>query len=338
APQAAAAPAGQTQPPAASTPAPAAKRTQAAREAERSQAAHQEHYHPPQAAVSTRTYQLPSGTDISVRTEETIDSAKGSEGQTYAAEVTKDVLDADGAVVIPEGSNAKLVIRSLSKGGRFTGATDLVLDLRAVSVEGQEYLISAAGVQKRGNEGVGANKRTAIFTGAGAAIGAVIGAIAGGGKGAAIGAASGAGAGAAAQVLTKGDSIKVPAETILTFKLDRPLRVNAVRYIGPACAHTRALSFERRKPSARRPPKLPARAPPMELLPAPNRQALRACVTGRSHARFTVSDACFLRRLRPFAHGGPLRTPTGERLPIQNHCLARQRPEQTWVNSLKGVF
>jgi len=229
APQAAAAPAGQTQPPAASTPAPAAKRTQAAREAERSQAAHQEHYHPPQAAVSTRTYQLPSGTDISVRTEETIDSAKGSEGQTYAAEVTKDVLDADGAVVIPEGSNAKLVIRSLSKGGRFTGATDLVLDLRAVSVEGQEYLISAAGVQKRGNEGVGANKRTAIFTGAGAAIGAVIGAIAGGGKGAAIGAASGAGAGAAAQVLTKGDSIKVPAETILTFKLDRPLRVNAVR-------------------------------------------------------------------------------------------------------------
>ncbi len=210
-------------------PAPAAPRTEAAKEAARSQAAHREHYHPPQSAVSTKTYSLPAGTDVSVRTEETIDSSKGSEGQTYAAEVTKDVLDADGAVVIPDGSNAKLVIKSVSKGGRFTGATDLVLDLRAVSVEGQEYLISAESVQKRGNEGVGANKRTAIFTGAGAAIGAVIGAIAGGGKGAAIGAASGAGAGAAAQVITKGDSIKVPAETILTFKLDRPLRVNAVR-------------------------------------------------------------------------------------------------------------
>ena len=229
APQTAEAPADQTQPPAPSAPAPAARKTQAAKEAARSQIAHQEHYHPPQSAVSTSTYVLPAGTDISVRAEETIDSSKGSEGQTYAAEVTKDVLDADGAVVIPDGSNAKLVIKSLSKGGRFTGATDLVLDLRAVSVEGQEYLISAEGIQKRGNEGVGANKRTAIFTGAGAAIGAVIGAIAGGGKGAAIGAASGAGAGAAAQVLTKGDSIKVPAETILTFKLDRPLRVNAVK-------------------------------------------------------------------------------------------------------------
>ena len=229
APQTAAASPDQGQPSPAPAPAPAPAATPAAREAARSQLAHREHYHPPQSAVSTKTYALPAGTEIPVRTEETIDSSKGSEGQTYAAEVTKDVLDQDGAVVIPEGSNAKIVIKSVSKGGRFTGASDLVVDLRAISVEGQEYLISAAGVQKRGNEGVGANKRTAIFTGAGAAIGAVIGAIAGGGKGAAIGAASGAGAGAGAQVITKGDAVRVPAETILTFKLDRPLRVEAVK-------------------------------------------------------------------------------------------------------------
>jgi len=207
--------------------APAA--TAAPKLAVRSQAAHQEHYHPPQSVVSTRTYQLPVGTEISVRAEETIDSSKGSEGQTYAAEVTKDVLDADGAVVIPNGSNAKILIKSASHGGRFTGESDLVLDLRAVSVEGQEYLIGTSDIQKRGQQGVGANKRTAIFTGGGAAIGAIIGAIAGGGKGAAIGAASGAGAGAITQVVTKGDSIKVPAETILTFKLDRPLRVDAAK-------------------------------------------------------------------------------------------------------------
>jgi len=207
-------------------PAPAAA---PARSPARSQAAHQEHYHPPQSVVSTRTYQLPVGTEISIRAEETIDSSKGSEGQTYAAEVTKDVLDADGAVVIPDGSNAKIVIKSASKGGRFTGESDLVLDLRAVSVEGQEYLIGTSDLEKRGKEGVGTNKRTAIFTGGGAAIGAIIGAIAGGGKGAAIGAASGAGAGALTQVLTKGSSIRVPAETILTFKLDRPLRVDAAK-------------------------------------------------------------------------------------------------------------
>ena len=51
-------------------------------------------------------------------------------------------------------------------------------------------------------------------------------AIAGGGKGAAIGAGSGAGAGALTQILTKG-TIKVPVESVLTFKLEQPLRVRA---------------------------------------------------------------------------------------------------------------
>jgi hypothetical protein len=76
---------------------------------------------------------------------------------------------------------------------------------------------------------MGANKRTAEYTGGGTAVGAIIGAIAGGGRGAAIGAGSGAGAGALTQILTKGGSIKVPAESVLTFKLDRPLRVVAAR-------------------------------------------------------------------------------------------------------------
>jgi outer membrane lipoprotein SlyB len=80
-------------------------------------------------------------------------------------------------------------------------------------------------LQQRGKAGVGANRRTAEYTGGGAAIGAIIGAIAGGGKGAAIGAGAGAGAGALTQVLTKGSAIRVPAETILMFKLDRALRV-----------------------------------------------------------------------------------------------------------------
>ena len=81
---------------------------------------------------------------------------------------------------------------------------------------------------KKGNSGVGANKRTAEYTGGGAALGAIIGAIAGGGKGAAIGAGAGAGAGALTQILTKGGAIRVPIETVLTFSLDKPLRVTAV--------------------------------------------------------------------------------------------------------------
>src|SRR5437867_13286351 len=36
---------------------------------------HDEHYHPPASAVTTRTHQLDAGTEISVRNEETIDSS-----------------------------------------------------------------------------------------------------------------------------------------------------------------------------------------------------------------------------------------------------------------------
>ena len=186
---------------------------------------HEHHYHPTQAEIHTKTYVVPDGTKVAVRTEDTIDSAKAAEGQTYAAEVADDVLDADGNAVIPRGSNAQIVIRSASKGGKIRGASDLVLDLQSISVEGQEYLVSTVDLQEKGRSGVGANKRTAEMTGGGAALGAIIGAIAGGGKGAAIGAGAGAGGGALTQVLTKGGSIKVPSETVLTFQLDKPVRI-----------------------------------------------------------------------------------------------------------------
>ncbi|HEY2013133.1 MAG TPA: hypothetical protein VGH38_06495, partial [Bryobacteraceae bacterium] len=188
---------------------------------------HEKHYHAPIAAITTKTYRLPVGTQIPVRTEETIDSAKAAEGQTFEAEVTRDVRDDSHDVVIPRGSNARIIIRSASKGGKFHGASDLILDLDSVSVDGRQYRLSTTDLAQRGKDGVGVNKRTGIFAGGGAAVGAIIGAIAGGGKGAAIGAGSGAGAGAVGQILTQGGSVRVPVESILTFQLDRPLRVVA---------------------------------------------------------------------------------------------------------------
>jgi hypothetical protein len=188
---------------------------------------HEDHYHPPASAIQTRTYTLPAGALIPVRSEETIDAAVATGGQTYAAEVTRDIRDADGAVVVPRGSNAQIIIRSAARGGRIKGASDLVLDLDSVSVEGRLYTLDTQDMIRKGRDGIGKNRRTGYFTGGGAAVGAIIGAIAGGGRGAAIGAASGAGAGAGAQIVTKGAAIRIPAETILTFRLDAPLRVDA---------------------------------------------------------------------------------------------------------------
>jgi hypothetical protein len=65
-----------------------------------------------------------------------------------------------------------------------------------------------------------------MIIGGGAGIGTAIGAIAGGGKGAAIGAATGAAAGTGVQLLTKGETLRVPVETLLDFKLQAPLTVS----------------------------------------------------------------------------------------------------------------
>ena len=174
--------------------------------------------------ITTDTHIVPAGTEMSVQTEETIDGSTAADGQTFAANVTEPVKDADGKVVIPAGAKAQVIIRSLSEGGKIRGRDDLVLDLASVSIDGRQYALSTADLEQKGKQGLGANKRTAEFVGGGAAIGGIVGAIFGGGKGAAIGAGIGSGGGAATQALTKGN-IRVDAETILTFKLDKSLRV-----------------------------------------------------------------------------------------------------------------
>jgi len=174
--------------------------------------------------ITSETRVLPSGTEISVQTDETIDGSTAADGQTFAADVTEAVRDADGKVVIPAGAKAQIIIKSLTQGGKIRGRDDLVLDLASVSIDGRQYALSTADLEQKGREGLGKNKRTAEFVGGGAAIGGIVGAIFGGAKGAAIGAGTGAGGGTLAQAMTKGD-IRVQAETILTFKLDMPLKV-----------------------------------------------------------------------------------------------------------------
>ncbi len=218
APATPAAPAASSAPPA-NTTAPAKAPPQASAPAAQSLAPQQPAHKP------VPVFELPAGTRISVRNDKLIDSSDVVEGQTFSGDVQKDVLDKAGNVVIPARSAVQIVIKSASKGGRIRGASDLVISLKSVTVHGQVYDLQTSDVSETGKSGIGANKRTATYTGGGAAVGAIIGAIAGGGKGAAIGAGAGAGAGALTQILTKGSSIKVPAETPLTFMLDQPVRI-----------------------------------------------------------------------------------------------------------------
>jgi hypothetical protein len=160
---------------------------------------------------------LPAGTSITVRTNESINTRDSNSGRSYVAQVDHDVLDPNGAVIIPRGSDARMVVRRM-------GDNDLALDLQSVAVNGQMYTVNTNDVvEGKNRDGLGGNKRTAEYTGGGAVLGTLLGAIAGGGKGAAIGALAGGAAGAGTQVLTRGSEVHVPSESVLNFRLDSPL-------------------------------------------------------------------------------------------------------------------
>jgi hypothetical protein len=175
-------------------------------------------------SLAAQTDRVPAGTEIVVRTNEAVDAKHPTDSRIYSAVVDRDVLDTSGRVIIPRGSDAELIMRDASD-------TDVVVDLESVNVNGRRYVVDAPAQSVSANEakkeGVGANERTGKYVGGGALIGSIIGAIAGGGKGAAIGAATGAGAGAVGQTATRGGSVRLPAESLLTFRLDRPLRVGS---------------------------------------------------------------------------------------------------------------
>ncbi|HZT37893.1 MAG TPA: hypothetical protein VFA28_08335 [Bryobacteraceae bacterium] len=174
------------------------------------------------AVLFAQADSVPAGTDITVRTNQTIDLKDASDGRIYTGVVDRDVLDSSGRVAIPRGSNAELVVRNINSSER-------AVDLESITVGGNRYVVAATGADNAvttEKEGVGKNKRTAKYVGGGAVIGSIIGAIAGGGKGAAIGAIAGGAAGAGAQTITRGRDIHVPAESLLTFRLDRPLMLS----------------------------------------------------------------------------------------------------------------
>jgi hypothetical protein len=179
-------------------------------------------------AVSGRSLEAPAGTELVVRTVETIDSRNASADQTFSAIVEQEVTNASGRVIIPERSSAQLMIRQMSSGGA-TGSPEMVLDIQSITVDGQKYLVSTTDLTRDSDTGIGKNKRTAETIGGGAALGTIIGAIAGGGKGAAIGVLIGAAGGAGAQVLTRGRDVRVPAETVLEFRLDRAVTLQPER-------------------------------------------------------------------------------------------------------------
>jgi len=178
---------------------------------------------PPPPPPPPQKVTIPSGTALAVRLIDPIDSEKNQVGDPFHATLNSPVTVA-GDVVVPAGSNVQGHLVDVKSAGKFAGQSIVVLQLDSISSGGKRYNIQTDQYKKQGSS---RGKNTAEKVGVGAGIGAIIGAIAGGGKGAAIGAAAGGGLGGGVQAATKGQQIKLPSETILSFTLQAPVTVVA---------------------------------------------------------------------------------------------------------------
>jgi hypothetical protein len=174
-----------------------------------------------QAPPPVNGVQLPTGTTLTVRMIDAVDSERTRLGETFRCSLDEPVM-IDNQTVIPRGADAIAKLVEDKQSGKFEGKTVLTLALQQVTVNGRLVDITTGDVSQASNSRGG---RTAKVVGGTAAVGAIIGAIAGGGKGAAIGAASGAAVGGAAEVMTKGQQVKIPSETRLTFTLQQPVQL-----------------------------------------------------------------------------------------------------------------
>src|SRR5437588_7013552 len=164
---------------------------------------------------------VPAGTVITVRLNDAVGTKISQSGQTFSATVAQPV-EVNGTTVIPDGAEATGTVVTATPAGRFKGGSVLQLKLDSVTINGKPRRVETSAVT-RSEKGKG--KRTATMVGGGAGVGALIGGLAGGGKGAAIGAIAGAGAGTAGSAFTGNRDITLPAESVVSFKLEAPLEI-----------------------------------------------------------------------------------------------------------------
>jgi hypothetical protein len=186
---------------------------------------------PPQApaptqasAANANSITVPAGTDLLVRMIDTVDSDKNYVGDRFRASLEQDFV-VEGVVIASKGTDVYGRLAEAKEAGHIQGKSQLKLELTDILIHNRLQPIMTGDYEL---SGASRGEETAKKVGIGAVAGTVIGAIAGGGKGAAIGAGVGAGAGAAVQVMTKGEQVHVPSETLLDFRIAQPFSVSTV--------------------------------------------------------------------------------------------------------------
>jgi hypothetical protein len=171
--------------------------------------------------LSGATSVLPEGTEIQVRLSDSLSSATARAEQRFEGTVALPVHDEQRRDVIPAGTRVRGIVIAAEDGERpaRAGRLDLTFDTIYLDDRTATPLRSrVVSLHESLDKGDIATKRTGI----GAIIGGVLGSILGGTKGAILGAVLG---GAGAVVAKEGEDVNLPAGTIVTLRLERPLEV-----------------------------------------------------------------------------------------------------------------
>lgn len=168
--------------------------------------------------------QVAADTTLTIRLIDGIDSSVNHAGEIFHASLDAPIVVND-EVLVPKGADVYVRLASANSAGRYSGKSELHLELVKLEFRGQSYpLVSSTYSLAGASQGKG----TAEKVGGGAVIGAIIGAIAGGGRGAAIGAGVGGAGGGIYQGATGGKQVKIPSETKLDFQLGQPVTINTM--------------------------------------------------------------------------------------------------------------
>ncbi|MFQ5701867.1 MAG: hypothetical protein ACE5HU_08505 [Acidobacteriota bacterium] len=165
---------------------------------------------------------LPEGTILEVQLNSRLSSGANRVGDTFMAEVIEDVRGRSGRV-IPAGSTIYGTVSEVKKAKRGAGRASLGITFTQIDLPGGFSSPISASLYE---ESESKKKKNAAIIGGGAAGGAVLGRILGKNtKGAVIGSIVGGAIGTGVVLSKKGEQVELPAGTVLSIRLDEPLKV-----------------------------------------------------------------------------------------------------------------
>ena len=165
---------------------------------------------------------LPRGTRLQVRLNQTIDVKHAESGDRFSGVLAEPVVEGN-TVAVPSGSAASGEVLVAHKRGHFKGKSVLALTLTRLEINGAIYRIDTSNLSRTKK---GKGKRSAAFIGGGAGMGMLIGGIATGGVGLLVGGLAGGGAGALGAAFTGNKDLSIPAESVVTFRLQDALTLS----------------------------------------------------------------------------------------------------------------